>query len=41
MLRARTIQTLEKQNNIDQRKLSHISGLSESSMSRFLHGYEG
>ncbi|GAA0352096.1 AimR family lysis-lysogeny pheromone receptor [Bacillus horti] len=40
MLRERIVQTLEKQNNIDQRKLSRIAGLSESSISRFLHGFE-
>ncbi|GAA0379097.1 AimR family lysis-lysogeny pheromone receptor [Bacillus horti] len=40
MLRERILQTLDKQDNIDQRKLARIAGLSESSISRFLHGFE-
>ncbi|GAA0379078.1 AimR family lysis-lysogeny pheromone receptor [Bacillus horti] len=40
MLRERILQTLKEQKKLGQRQLAHISGLSESSTSRFLHGYE-
>lgn len=40
MLQERILQTLERRDNLDQRKLSHIANLNESSISRYLNGTE-
>lgn len=40
MLQERILQTLEKRGDVDQRKLSRIAKTNESSISRYLNGYE-
>lgn len=40
MLQERILNTLEKHDHIDQRKLSRVAGLNESSISRYLNGFE-
>lgn len=40
MLQERILNTLDKRDDIDQRKLSKIAGVNESSISRYLNGYD-
>lgn len=40
MLQEKILITLERKENIDQRKLAKIAGVNESSISRYLNGYE-
>lgn len=40
MIRERILQTLDRREDTDQRKLAHVAGINESSISRFLHGQE-
>lgn len=40
MLQEQILQTLEKSHNIDQRKLAQVAHVNESSISRYLNGYE-
>ncbi|GAA0378641.1 AimR family lysis-lysogeny pheromone receptor [Bacillus horti] len=40
MLQERILKTLESRDNLDQRKLSRIAGVSESTISRYLHGFD-
>lgn len=41
MLQERILRTLEKSDSLDQRKLSKIAGVNESTISRYLNGFEG
>ncbi|GAA0368596.1 AimR family lysis-lysogeny pheromone receptor [Bacillus horti] len=40
MLREKIMRTLDNHNTLDQRKLSHIANVTESTISRYLHGHE-
>lgn len=40
MLQEKILRTLEKRDGLDQRTLSKIAGVNESSVSRYLHGFE-
>ncbi|GAA0373925.1 hypothetical protein [Bacillus horti] len=40
MLQEQILRTLDERDGVDQRKLSYVANLNESSISRFLNGYE-